>query len=51
MFLTLDFDTYDTSRQVEFVLSEKAARQLGEALTSGAVGIMQQFTLSVDRCE
>jgi hypothetical protein len=48
VFLTLDFDTSDTSQQVEFVLSEKAARQLGEALTSGSVGVMQEFHLSVD---
>jgi hypothetical protein len=48
VFLTLDFDTCDTSRQVEFVLSEKAARQLGEALTSGSFGVVQEFHLSVD---
>jgi hypothetical protein len=45
VFLTLDFDT---SRQVEFVLSEKAARQLGEALTSGSVGVMHEFHLPAD---
>ena len=51
MFLTLDFASCDTARQVEFVLSEKAARQLGEALTSGSVGVMQEFSLSVATAE
>jgi hypothetical protein len=48
VFLTLDFEADSISRQVEFVLSEKAARQLGEALSSGSVGVMQEFDLSVD---
>ena len=48
MFLTFELDADATSRQVEFVLSEKAARQLGQALTSGSIGLVQQFNLSVE---
>ena len=51
MFLTLAFEADETSRQVEFVLSELAARQLGQALTSGSVGIMQEFDLSAEGSE
>jgi hypothetical protein len=47
VFLTLAFDADEmTSRQVEFVLSETAAHRLGEALTSGSVGVMRQFDFS-----
>ena len=49
VFLTLDFDEGDTSsRQVELVLSERAANQLAEALVSGSFGVMRQFDLPAD---
>lgn len=45
MFLTLAFETDANSRQVEFVLSERAANLLGEALISGSVGVIREFDL------
>jgi hypothetical protein len=46
VFVTLAFETEATSRQVEFVFSERAAQLLGEALTSGSIGIMREFDLA-----
>jgi hypothetical protein len=51
VFLTLAFEADENPRQVEFVLSEWAAHQLGRALTSGSVGIMREFDLSADGSE
>jgi hypothetical protein len=46
VFLTLAFEADSSSRQVEFVFSERAAQRLGEALTSGSIGIMREFDLA-----
>jgi hypothetical protein len=35
----------DSSQHIELVLQEGAARELGEALISGSVGIMREFDL------
>jgi hypothetical protein len=49
VFLTLAFDTEETiGRNVEFVLSERAANRLAEGLISGSLGLMRQFNLSDD---
>ena len=48
VFLILPLDTAAGSRQLEFVLSERAANQLGEALISGSVGLMREFNLADD---
>jgi hypothetical protein len=45
VFLTLTL--HENDRQVEFVLSEHAAYRLGEALVSGAHGIMREFDLAI----
>ena len=47
VFLTLDITADATPRKLEFVLSEKVARRLGEALEFGSVGLMQEFSLSL----
>ncbi len=46
VFLTLACNTDVTCRQVEFVLSERAANRLGEALMSGSLGVMRQLDLA-----
>jgi hypothetical protein len=46
VFLTVTLEAAATSRQVEFVFSERAAQRLGEALASGSVGIMREFDLA-----
>jgi hypothetical protein len=51
VFLTLDFNADTTARKVEFVFSEKIARRLGQALESGSIDLMQEFSLTVDECE
>ena len=52
VFLTLSFDAEDGCAQlVEFVLSERAAHELGEALTSGSIGIMRKVELTPDSSE
>jgi hypothetical protein len=38
----------ETTRHIEFVLSERAAHELGQALISGSVGVMREFDLSSD---
>jgi hypothetical protein len=48
LFLTLDFKADGTSRRVEFVFSEKIARRLAQALEAGSIGLMQEFSLTVD---
>jgi len=48
VFLTLTFDDDTSTRQVELVLSEHSAKQLAEALSSGALGVMREFHLSAD---
>jgi len=48
VFLTLTFDDDTSTRQVELVLSEHSAKQLAEALSSGALGVMREFYLSAD---
>jgi hypothetical protein len=45
VFLTLAVETDVNSRQVEFVLSERAANLLGEALMSGSLGVIREFQL------
>ena len=46
VFLTLSFHSDDiTSRQIEFVFSERAAQRLGEALLSGSFGVVREFNL------
>jgi hypothetical protein len=46
VYLSVSFDDHDNSvRQLEFVLPEQAALRLGEALISGSVGIMREFSL------
>jgi len=46
VFLTLSFNDDDRARQLELVLSERAAKQLAEALRSGSLGVMREFDLS-----
>lgn len=41
----------DTERRLEFVFSERLAYLLGDALTSGSFGVIQEFKLSVNGCE
>jgi hypothetical protein len=52
VFLTLSFSGEDGCDQlVEFVLTERAAHELGEALTSGSIGIMRKIELTPDSSE
>ena len=46
VFLSFAFDDDDTTRHIEFVLSERAAHTLGQALISGSVGVVREFNLS-----
>jgi hypothetical protein len=47
VFLTICFSPDDDpERKLELVLSEQIASRLGQALTSGSVGLMQEFNLS-----
>jgi hypothetical protein len=50
VFLTVTFRE-SSARQVEFVLPERAANQLGEALMSGSHGVMREFDLAVSEDE
>ena len=43
VFLTLAFEDDDNARQIELVLSERAANRLGQALIFGSVGLGQEF--------
>ena len=45
VFLTLAFED-DNVRQIELVLSERAANRLGQALISGSVGVGREFNLA-----
>ena len=45
VFLTLAFED-DNARQIELVLSQRAANRLGEALISGSVGVRREFNLA-----
>jgi hypothetical protein len=47
VFLTLSIaaDDKNAVQQIELVLPELAANQLGEALISGSVGVMREFDL------
>ena len=46
VFLTVTFQE-SSARQVEFVLSERSANRLGEALMSGSHGVMREFDLAI----
>ena len=48
VFVTIAFEEDESSRQVEFVLTERGANQLAEALASGTVGISREFDFPVD---
>jgi hypothetical protein len=48
VFLSLVFSEGEVTRQVELVLSQRTAKQLGNALMSGSLGVMQEFDLSSD---
>jgi hypothetical protein len=41
-------DDNTTMQQVDLVIPERAANQLGEALISGSAGIMREFDLSAE---
>jgi hypothetical protein len=45
VFLTITL--HESARQVEFVLSERVANRLGEALMSGSHGVMREFDLAI----
>ena len=45
VFLTFAFED-DNVRQIELVLSERAASRLGQALISGSVGVGREFNLA-----
>ena len=45
VFLTLAFEDNNV-RQIELVLSERAASRLGQALISGSVGVGREFNLA-----
>jgi hypothetical protein len=47
VFLTLSNGADDNNaiQQIDFVLSERAASDLGNALISGSVGVMREFDL------
>jgi len=52
VFLTICFSQDDDpERKLELVLSEQVASRLAQALTSGSVGLMQEFNLFVDGYE
>ena len=47
MFLTICFSPdEEPERKLELVLPEQAASRLGQVLTSGSVGLIQEFNLS-----
>ena len=47
VFLTLAFEEdVNNARQIELVLSERAANRLGQALISGSVGVGREFNLA-----
>ena len=48
VFLSLAFEDDNNVRQIELVLSERAANRLGQALISGSVGLGQDFNLAND---
>jgi hypothetical protein len=49
VFLTISLSSNgNTAQRVELVLPERAAYRLGQALAYSSVGLMQEFTLSVD---
>jgi hypothetical protein len=45
VFLTVTNGVDNVTQQIEFVLSEEAARHLGDALISGSLGVMRKFDL------
>jgi hypothetical protein len=52
VFLTVTFQADDNvCRRFELVLSEHSAHRLGEALASGAVGVMRELDLQSDTFE
>jgi hypothetical protein len=52
VFLTVTFQADDNSpRRFELVLSERSAHKLGQALASGAVGVMREVDLLSDTFE
>ena len=46
VFLSLAFEEDNSARQIELVLSERAANRLGQALISGSVGVGREFYLA-----
>jgi len=46
VFLTLAFEDDNNPRQIELVLSERAANRLGQALISGSFGFGRDFDLA-----
>ena len=48
VFLSLAFEDDTNARQVELVLSERAADRLGHALISGSVGLERNINLAID---
>jgi hypothetical protein len=48
VFVTIEYLDDSGFRQVDLVLSERAADQLAEALISGSTGIMRELDLSSD---
>jgi hypothetical protein len=47
VFLTLAFEEDDNrARQLELVLSERAANRLGQALISGSIGLGRELNLA-----
>ena len=48
VFVTLAFEDGNNARQIELVLSERAANRLGHALISGSFGFGRDFCLAND---
>jgi len=46
VFVTLAFEDDNNARQIELVLSERAANRLGQALISGSFGFGRDFYLA-----
>ena len=46
VFLTISFGADASARQLELVLTERAAYQLSQALASGSVGVVQELNLA-----
>jgi hypothetical protein len=48
VFVTIEYADDSGFRQVDLVLSERAADRLAEALISGSVGVMRELDFSSD---